>query len=42
MHYLFESQGIKGIYDSNFELPDLDKDNILKRIAYYFGSRGQF
>lgn len=40
MHYLFESQEVKGIYDPNFELPDLGKDNILKRIAYYFGSHG--
>lgn len=40
MHYLFESQGVKSVYDFNFELPDLDKDDILKRIAYYFGSRG--
>lgn len=28
MHYLFESQGVKGIYDSNFELHNLGKDNI--------------
>lgn len=44
MHYLFESQGVKGIYDSNFELSDLekDKDEILKSLAYYFGSRGPF
>lgn len=40
MHYLLESQGVKGIYDSNFELSDLDKDDILKKIAYYFGSQG--
>ena len=31
MHYLLESQGVKGIYDSNFELSDLDKDDILKK-----------
>ncbi len=40
MHYLFESQGIKNNYDTKFELSDLDKDDILKRIAYYFGSNG--
>ena len=40
MHYLFESQGVKVVYDSNFELSDLDKADILKRIAYYFGSSG--
>ena len=40
MHYLFESQGVNSIYDPNFELSDLDEDDILKRIAYYFGSRG--
>lgn len=39
MHYLLESQGVKGIYDSNFYLSDLDKDDILKKIAYYFGSQ---
>ena len=40
MHYLLESQGVKCIYDSNFELSDLDKDDILKKIAYYFGRQG--
>ena len=40
MHYLFESQGVKGIYDPHFELADLEKDDILKRMAYYFGNRG--
>lgn len=40
MHYLLESQRVKGIYDSTFELYDLEKDDILKKIAYYFGSKG--
>ena len=26
MHYLFESQGVKVVYDSHFELSDLDKE----------------
>ena len=38
MHYLFESQGLQGIYDSNYEVVDKEKDKILERIAYYFGS----
>ena len=38
MNYLFESQGVKSIYDISFEINDLDIDEILKRIAYHLGN----
>ena len=42
MYYLFKSQGLNVIFDPIFEIDkaDLEKDKILKNIAYFFGSRG--
>lgn len=38
MNYLFESQGVKSIYDFSFEINDLNIDEMLKRIAYHLGN----
>ena len=40
MNYLFESQNVNSYYCNKYKIYDEEKENILKNIAYYFGTRG--
>ncbi len=40
MNYLFESQNVNSYYCNKYKICDEEKENILKNIAYYFGTRG--
>lgn len=40
MNYLFESQNVNSYYYSKYKICEEEKENILKNIAYYFGTRG--
>lgn len=40
MNYLFLSQNVNSYYCDKYIIDDQEKENILKNIAYYFGSRG--
>jgi hypothetical protein len=40
MNYLFASQNVNSYYCDKYKLCDEEKENILKNIAYYFGTRG--
>ena len=40
MNYLFESQNANSYYCTKYKICDEEKENILKNIAYYFGTRG--
>ena len=39
MNYLFSSQNINSYYCNKYSIDDENKENILKNIAYYFGTR---
>lgn len=40
MNYLFVSQNVNPYYCDKYKLYDEEKENLLKSIAYYFGTRG--
>lgn len=40
MNYLFLSQNVNSYYCNKYKLCDEEKENILRNIAYYFGTRG--
>ena len=40
MNYLFESQNVNSYFCNKYKICDEEKENILKNIAYYFGTRG--
>lgn len=40
MHYLLLSQNINSYYCDKYKINDEEKENILKNISYYFGTRG--
>lgn len=40
MNYLFLSQNVNSYYCDKYELHDKEKENVLKNIAYYFGTNG--
>lgn len=40
MHYLFLSQNINSYYCDKYTISDKEKENVLKNIAYYLGTRG--
>jgi len=40
MNYLFQSQNVNSYYCNKYKICDEEKENILKNIAYYFGTRG--
>ena len=40
MNYLFLSQNVNSYYCDKFMIEDKEKENVLKNIAYYFGTKG--
>lgn len=40
MKYLFLSQNVNSYYCDKYKIADEEKENILRNIAYYFGTRG--
>lgn len=40
MNYLFESQNVNSYYCDKYKICDDDQENVLKNIAYYFGTEG--
>lgn len=40
MNYLFESQNVNSYYCNKYKIYDDKQENLLKSIAYYFGTRG--
>ena len=40
MHYLLLSQNVNSYYCNKYKIEDGEKENILRNIAYYFGTRG--
>lgn len=40
MNYLFESQNVNSYYCNKYKIYDDKQENLLKNIAYYFGTRG--
>ncbi len=40
MHYLLLSQNLNSYYSEKYSVFDKEKENVLKNIAYYFGTRG--
>lgn len=40
MNYLFLTQNVNSYYCNKYKLCDEEKENILRNIAYYFGTRG--
>ena len=40
MKYLFLSQNVNSYYCDNYKIDDEKKENVLRNVAYYFGTRG--